>query len=113
MGAAILIFLIFTGATAIACEVAIWGPERKTQEAAEMRLRGLRAAQTQQRAGPLLRQQSLSSIGFLDVIFTKMRFIRQLQKAIDQTSLGYRAGSVLSLSLLLFAGGIGITPKRW
>lgn len=106
MGVTILIFLIFTGATVLACEFAIWAPERKAREAAEMRMRGLRAAHVQRRAGPLLRQQSLSSIGFLDVILTQMRVIRQLQKVIDQAALKYHAGSVLTTSLALAGGGI-------
>ena len=108
MGTTILIFVLFTAATAVACELAVWGPERKAREAAEMRIRGLRAAHVQQRAGPLLRQQSLSSIGFLDVVLTQLRFFHQLQKVIDQAALSYRAGSVLTLSLVLTLSGIGI-----
>src|SRR5580658_659528 len=108
MGTTLLIFVLFTAATAVACEVAVWGPQRKAREAAEARIRGLRAAHVQQRAGPLLRQQSLSSIGFLDVILTQLRFFRQLQKVIDQAALSYRAGSVLTVSLLLTVAGIGI-----
>jgi tight adherence protein B len=108
MGTTLLIFVLFTAATAVACEVAVWGPQRKAREAAEARIRGLRAAHVQQRAGPLLRQQSLSSIGFLDVILTQLRFFRQLQKVIDQAALGYRAGSVLALSLAIALAAIGI-----
>src|SRR2546423_3634797 len=106
MGTAIIIFFIFTAATAVACELAIWGPERKLAEAAERRMRGLRASRVNQRAGPLLRQQSLSSIGFLDVILTKLRIFHELQKTIDQGALKHRAGSVLALSVALTAGTI-------
>jgi tight adherence protein B len=108
MGTTILIFVLFTAATTVACEVAVWGPQRAAREAAEMRIRGLRAAHTRQRAGPLLRQQTLSSIGVLDVILTQLRVFRQLQKVIDQAALRYRAGSVLTVSLLLTLAGIGI-----
>src|SRR5947207_5279358 len=109
MATTILIFVIFTAATAAACEFAVWAPERKARQAAEARVRGLRAANVQKRAGPLLRQQSLSSIGFLDVILTQLRVIRQLQKVIDQGALAYRAGSVLTLSLALAVAGIGVS----
>ncbi|SRR5579871_288121 len=109
MGATILIFLIFTGATAVACEVAIWGPERKAREAAEARVRGLRAAHVQQRSGPLLRRQSISGVGFLDEILVQLRFIRQLQKAVDQAALSYRAGSVLALSVAIAVVTAGVS----
>jgi tight adherence protein B len=107
LGTTILIFLVFTAATAIACELAIWAPERKAREAAEARVRGLRAATVQRRAGPLLRQQSLSSIGFLDVILSQLRVFGPLQKVIDQGGMKYRAGSVLTVSLVLVVAGIG------
>jgi tight adherence protein B len=101
MGAAILIFLIFTGATAAACEYAIWGPERRAAEAAERRLRGLRAERVQRRAGPLLKERSLSSVGFLHQIYSRLQIMHQLQAILEQAAMPYKAGALLSLGVIV------------
>ncbi len=101
-----LIFLFFTGAAAIACEYAVWGPERRAAEAAERRLRGLRAERVQRKAGPLLRERSLSSVGFLDQIYSQLRVMRQLQAMLEQAALPYKAGAVLSTGVIIAAATI-------
>lgn len=109
MGAAILIFLIFTAATYVACYLAFWGPEKKAAEDRARRFRGLRAERVQQEAVSLLKQRSLSSVGFLDQIYSRLRLMRQLQKTLEQAALPWAAGAVLSACLLLAAGCFLIT----
>lgn len=104
-GAAIGIFLIFTAATAAACYYAWWGPERRAAEAAERRLRNLRAENPLRPAGSLLKERSLSSVGFLHEIYSRLAIMRQLQVLLEQAALPYRAGALLSLSVILAVAG--------
>ena len=99
----VLIFLIFTGAAFLACEYGIWGPERRAAEAADRRMRGLRAERVQRRAGPLLRERSLSSVGFLDQIYSRLRIMRQLQTILEQAAMPYKAGALLSIGVIITA----------
>ena len=109
LGAAILIFFIFTAATLLACHYAWWGPEQRAAEAAERRLRGLRVEHAQRRAGPLLRERSLSSVGFLHEIYSRLAIMRQLQAMLEQAALPYRAGALLSAGLVLAALGFFVS----
>ncbi len=105
LGAGVAIFFIFTGATLLACHYAWWRPERLAVEAVEKRLRGLHADEAQRRAGPLLRERSLSSVGFLDQLYSRLAIMGQLQTMLEQADLPYRAGALLALGLLLAAAG--------
>jgi tight adherence protein B len=86
--------LIFHAATAAAAEFSIWGPQRRMRQEIDQRLRGLRV-DTARRTGSLLRQQHLAS---------RLEFTKGLQAIIDQARLPYRAGNILTLSVLLLAG---------
>jgi tight adherence protein B len=103
------ILVIFSVATAAACYYAWWRPEQQAREAAQRRLRGLRAERVQRRAGPLLKERSLSSIGFLDELYKRTRIIRQLQAMLEQADLPYRAGAVLATCFGLAAVGFLIS----
>jgi tight adherence protein B len=95
-----LTVLIFTAAFAIAAEYAVWGPQRRLRVEVEQRLRGLRV-ESGRRTGSLLRHQQLSGAGFL----SRLEMMKRLQGQIDQARLPYRAGNVITLSLLLLASG--------
>lgn len=96
----ILTLLIFTGATAIAAEIAWWGPQRRARQEIEQRLRGLRV-ETGRKQGSLLRQQNLGGVGFI----SRLEVLKWLQDSIDQGKLQYRAGNVILFSLALLSGG--------
>jgi tight adherence protein B len=65
----------------------------------EQRLRGLRV-DGGRRPAALLRQQTLSGAGFLH----RLEMMKRLQGIIDQGRLPYRAGNVMTFSVLLLAG---------
>lgn len=90
--------LIFTAAFAAAAEYAWWGPQRRIRLEIEQRLRGLRVEGGQQPRS-LLRQQPLSGAGSL----SRLEIMRWLQASIDQARLPYRAGNVMTFSVLLLA----------
>ena len=92
--------LIFTGAFAAAAEYSWWGPQRRVRTEIEQRLRGLRV-DTGRRTGSLLRQQQLSGVSFL----SRLQVMKGLQDVIDQARLPYRAGPVMTFSLLILAAG--------
>jgi tight adherence protein B len=92
----IVTFLIFTAAFAAAAEYSIWGPQRRVRQEIDQRLRGLRV-QSGRRPAALLRQQQLNGGAFL----SRFEMMKRLQDTIDQAKLPYRAGNVISLSLLL------------
>ena len=94
----IVTLLIFTAAFAAAAEYAWWGPQRRTRVEIEQRLRGLRV-ESGRRAGSLLRQQQLGGAGFL----SRLEVMKWLQGTIDQARLPYRAGNVVTMSVLVFA----------
>lgn len=94
----LLILLIFTAAFAAAAEFAWWGPQRRIRLEIEHRLRGLRV-ESGRRPGSLLRQQQLSGAGFL----SRLEMMKPLQNQIDQARLPYRAGNVITISVLLLA----------
>jgi len=91
--------LIFTAAFAAAAEYSWWGPRRRVRLEIEQRLRGLRVERGR-RSASLLRQQRSSGIPF----FSRLEILRQLQAMIDQARLTYRAGNVVTFSVLLLAG---------
>ncbi len=91
--------LIFTGAFAAAAEYAFWGPQRRVRLEIEQRLRGLRV-EGGRTPGALLRQQPLSGVSFL----SRLEIMKWLQSMIDQARLPYRAGNVMTFSVLLLAG---------
>jgi tight adherence protein B len=92
----VVTFLIFTAAFAAAAEYSIWGPQRRVRQEIDQRLRGLRV-QSGRRPAALLRQQQLNGASFL----SRFEMMKRLQDTIDQAKLPYRAGNVISLSLLL------------
>jgi tight adherence protein B len=96
----LLTLLIFTAAFAVAAEYAWWGPQRRMRLEIEQRLRGLRV-ESSRRSGSLLRQQQSGSVSFL----LRLEMMQRLQSMIDQARLTYRAGNVITFSLLLLAGG--------
>lgn len=98
----ILTLLLFTAASAAAAEYAWWGPERRIQRAVDRRLHGLRV-ETGPRRGSLLREQHLSGEGFFHRLYSRIELISGLQAIIDQARLTYRAGNVLTVSVLIFA----------
>jgi len=91
--------LIFTVAFAGAAEFAWWGPQRRRRMEIGQRLRGLRV-EGGRRAGSLLRQQTMTGTGFL----SGLEIMARLQATLDQARLSYRAGNVVTFSLLLLAG---------
>src|SRR6266581_934839 len=91
-----LTLLIFTAAFAAAAEYAWWGPQRRIRLEIEQRLRGLRI-ESGRRSASLLRQQQLSGVSFV----SRLQVIKTLQSTIDQAKLSYRAGSVITGSLLI------------
>ncbi len=91
--------LIFTAAFAAAAEYALWGPQRRVRLEIEQRLRGLRV-EDGRRPGALLRQQPLGGVSFL----SRLEVMKGLQSLIDQARLPYRAGNVMTFSVMLLAG---------
>jgi tight adherence protein B len=87
----IVTLLIFTAAFAAAAEYSWWGPQRRARSEMEQRLRGLHVERGR-RLGSLLRQQPLTS---------RLEIMQRLQSMIDQAKLPYRAGNVVSFSVLL------------
>ncbi len=92
-------FLIFTAAFGAAAEYVWWGPQRRVRLEIEQRLRGLRV-EGGHRPRSLLRQQQSGGAGFL----SRLELIQSLQAQIDQARLTYRAGNVLTLSVMVLAG---------
>ena len=89
---------IFTAAFAAAAEYA-WGrPQRRIRLEIEQRLRGLRV-ESGRRPAALLLQQQLSGVSFL----SRSEVMKWFQALIDQARLPYRAGNVITFSLLLLA----------
>lgn len=95
----IVTLLIFTAAFAAAAEYALWGPQRRVRLEIEQRLRGLRV-EGGRRPGALLRQQPLGGVSFL----SRLEVMKGLQALIDQARLPYRAGNVMTFSVMLLAG---------
>ena len=96
----LITLFIFTAAFAAAAEFAWWGPQRRVRMEIDQRLRGLRI-ESGRRSLSLLRQQQLSGASFL----SHLEVMKRLQATIDQARLPYRAGNVLTASILLLAGG--------
>jgi len=94
----LITLLIFTGAFVAAAEYAWWGPQRRMRLEIDQRLRGLRV-ESGRRPESLLRQQQLTGVSFL----SRLGMTNRLQAIIDQARLPYRAGNVITLSLLLLA----------
>src|SRR5438034_10870179 len=94
-----LTLLIFTAAFAAAAEYAWWGPQRRIRLEIEQRLRGLRV-ESGRRPQSLLRQQQSSGVSFL----SRLEMMMRLQALMDQARLPYRAGNVVTFSVLLLAG---------
>ncbi len=92
--------LIFTAAFGIAAEFAWWGPQRRIRAEIGQRLRGLRIEHGR-RPGSLLRQQQLTGNGLL----ARFEVLKRLQDVIDQAKLPYRAGNVVTASVLLLGAG--------
>jgi len=95
----VITFLIFTAAFAAAAEYAWWGPQRRTRTEVEQRLRGLRV-ETGRRSMSLLRQQQAGTASFL----SRFELMKSLQMTIDQARLTYRAGNVVTFSILILIG---------
>src|SRR6185295_11787469 len=95
----ILTVIIFTAAFAAAAEFAWWGPERRLRLEIDQRLRGLRV-ESGGRPAALLRQQQLTGASFL----SRLEVMKRLQDMIDQARLPYRAGNVVTLTVLLVPG---------
>jgi tight adherence protein B len=93
---ALVTFVIFTAAFAAAAEYAWWGPQRRMRMEIEQRLRGLRV-EGGRRSPSLLRQQQLTGVSFL----SRFEVMKGVQATIDQARLPYRAGNVITLSLLV------------
>jgi tight adherence protein B len=110
---AIITFLIFTGAFAVAAEYSLWAPRRRLRTDIDNRLRGLRV-EGGRRSLSLLRQQQTTGISFL----SRFQLMKGLQSMIDQGRLTYRAGNVVSvcivilISSFLVAEAIGLFPFR-
>jgi tight adherence protein B len=106
-------FFIFTAAFAAAAEYALWAPKRRLRMDIEQRLRGLRV-DGGRRSLSLLRQQQTTSISFL----SRLQLMKGLQAMIDQARLPYRAGNVLTFSLIVLvstyvaAETFGLLPFR-
>jgi len=94
----IVTLLIFTAAFAAAAEYAWWGPQRRIRMEIDQRLRGLRV-ESGRRPESLLRQQQLTGISFI----SRLEVMKRLQSMIDQARLHYRAGNVMTFSVLLLA----------
>ncbi len=94
----IVTLLIFTAAFAAAAEYAWWGPQRRIRMEIDQRLRGLRV-ESGRRPESLLRQQQLTGISFI----SRLEVMKRLQSMIDQARLPYRAGNVMTFSVLLLA----------
>ncbi len=97
--------LIFTLAFAAAAELAWWRPERKMHAQIEQRLRGLRVEGARRGPRTLLKQQQLSGVGFLHQLYSRVEILGRLQAMIDQARLPYRAGNVVTISVLLLVSG--------
>jgi tight adherence protein B len=95
----VIIFLIFTAAFALAAEYVWWGPQRRIRMEVQQRLRGLRV-EGGRRSPSLLRQQQVSGVSVLH----RLELMKRLQAMIDQARLPYRAGNVVTFSLLVFLG---------
>lgn len=100
--ATFLTLLIFSAAFLVAAEAAWWRPERRMRTAVEQRLRGLRV-ETARRPRALLRRQELSGVSFLHGLYARLAVMNRLQAVIDQAKLPYRAGNIVTFSLLLLA----------
>ena len=97
-------FLIFTIAFLAAAEYAIWGPLRRSRHSVEKRLRGLRVPAGREPRS-LLREQQLSGVSFLHQVYSRLGVMRRLQALTDQAQLPYRAGNLVTISVLLLAAG--------
>ena len=94
----LITIFIFTLAFTAAAEVAWWGPQRRVRLEIEQRLRGLRV-ESGRRPASLLRQQRAAGVSFL----SRLELMKWLQDLIDQARLTYRAGNVMTFSVLLLA----------
>ncbi len=94
----LITIFIFTLAFTAAAEVAWWGPQRRVRLEIEQRLRGLRV-ESGRRPASLLRQQRATGVSFL----SRLELMKWLQDLIDQARLTYRAGNVMTFSVLLLA----------
>ena len=98
----IFTLFIFTASFLAAAEYAWWRPQRRIQEAVERRMRGLHV-ESGRRPRSLLREQQLSGVSFIHELYSRLEVMNGLQAIIDQAKLPYRAGSVVTASLLLLA----------
>ncbi|MBI2815762.1 MAG: type II secretion system F family protein [Acidobacteria bacterium] len=99
----ILTVLIFTGAFFAAAEYAWWGPERRLHRGVQKRLRTLRVESGGRRPRSLLREQQLSGVSFIHDLYARLSIMNRLQSIIDQGKLPYRAGNIVTLSVIIFA----------
>lgn len=99
----ILTLLIFSTAFLAAAEIAVWGPRRRMVRLMESRLRGLRSP-TGRRPRSLLRQQGLGGATGLHELYGRIEIMNRLQAIIDQAKLHYRAGNVVTFSVVLLGG---------
>ena len=98
----ILTLLIFTGAFWAAAEISVWGPRRRRVRLMDNRLRGLRST-AGRRPRALLRQQG-AGMSSVHELYGRLEVMARLQAIIDQAKLPYRAGNVVSFSVVLLAG---------
>jgi tight adherence protein B len=92
----IITLLIFTVAFLAAAEASWWGPQRRVRSEIAQRLRGLRV-ESGRRSLSLLRQQQMHS----GSVFSRFELMKGLQATIDQARLPYRAGHVVTWSILI------------
>ena len=117
-----VVFLIFTGAMAVAGYYAWSVPQRQAEDLLAARLRELRVtgggpART---ASDLVRQERRGQLASLGDFVSWLGVLRRLQDSIDQANLKYRAAEVFALSVILAIGayllfwlfGIGILVLR-
>ncbi len=99
----IFTLFIFTATFVAAAEYGWWGPQRRLHSTVERRLRGLRVESGGHRPRSLLREQQLSGVSIIHNVYARLAVMKGLQAVIDQARLPYRAGNVVTVSVLFFA----------
>jgi tight adherence protein B len=103
MGFLFIAFLIFSGAFLVAGYYAFTVPQQQIGEVLNSRLRDVRLrgnARTGARTD-LMRSEDRGTFEFLEDFFKWLGPMRRLQEHIEQANLRYRAGDVISLSLIV------------
>jgi tight adherence protein B len=100
----ILIIFLFTSTFLGAAEYSWWRPQRRLRRAAEKRLRGLRV-DAAVRPRPLLREEHAGGLSLMHNLYSRLEVMTRLQGFIDQARLPYRAGNVVTISVLMLASG--------